>query len=141
MRRFSRKRRSGKTSSEERPLDAQHWITQLKESGTIDDLEWTALAHADVPPAYAVVARAQDEAGNVQVVCFSPTEAGDALLAALATGSRLVSEEETFAGRVLAIAPIWSTRARRRLGLIRTCLLYTSPSPRDATLSRMPSSA
>ena len=26
-------------------------------------------------------------------------------------------------------------------GLLRTCLLYTSPSPRDATLSRMPSSA
>ena len=25
--------------------------------------------------------------------------------------------------------------------MIRTCLLYTSPSPRDATLSRMPSSA
>ena len=24
---------------------------------------------------------------------------------------------------------------------LRTCLLYTSPSPRDATLSRMPSSA
>ena len=24
---------------------------------------------------------------------------------------------------------------------IQTCLLYTSPSPRDATLSRMPSSA
>ena len=27
------------------------------------------------------------------------------------------------------------------LGFIDTCLLYTSPSPRDATLSRMPSSA
>ena len=27
------------------------------------------------------------------------------------------------------------------LGHIGTCLLYTSPSPRDATLSRMPSSA
>ena len=26
-------------------------------------------------------------------------------------------------------------------GLIGACLLYTSPSPRDATLSRMPSSA
>ena len=26
-------------------------------------------------------------------------------------------------------------------GVIETCLLYTSPSPRDATLSRMPSSA
>ena len=27
------------------------------------------------------------------------------------------------------------------IGLSTTCLLYTSPSPRDATLSRMPSSA
>ena len=27
------------------------------------------------------------------------------------------------------------------LGDVKTCLLYTSPSPRDATLSRMPSSA
>ena len=27
------------------------------------------------------------------------------------------------------------------LGLLKDCLLYTSPSPRDATLSRMPSSA
>ena len=26
-------------------------------------------------------------------------------------------------------------------GVYHTCLLYTSPSPRDATLSRMPSSA
>ena len=28
-----------------------------------------------------------------------------------------------------------------RLGYSKVCLLYTSPSPRDATLSRMPSSA
>ena len=27
------------------------------------------------------------------------------------------------------------------LGAVSICLLYTSPSPRDATLSRMPSSA
>ena len=26
-------------------------------------------------------------------------------------------------------------------GMLKDCLLYTSPSPRDATLSRMPSSA
>ena len=26
-------------------------------------------------------------------------------------------------------------------GMVNSCLLYTSPSPRDATLSRMPSSA
>ena len=33
----------------------------------------------------------------------------------------------------------WSTATRKVVG--RSCLLYTSPSPRDATLSRMPSSA
>ena len=30
---------------------------------------------------------------------------------------------------------------RQRKRQFRSCLLYTSPSPRDATLSRMPSSA
>ena len=30
---------------------------------------------------------------------------------------------------------------RNRDNLLQDCLLYTSPSPRDATLSRMPSSA
>ena len=34
-----------------------------------------------------------------------------------------------------------SEDAPRVLRRVRTCLLYTSPSPRDATLSRMPSSA
>ena len=29
----------------------------------------------------------------------------------------------------------------RYMGMDYSCLLYTSPSPRDATLSRMPSSA
>ena len=28
-----------------------------------------------------------------------------------------------------------------RIGVIESCLLYTSPSPRDGLLSRMPSSA
>ena len=31
--------------------------------------------------------------------------------------------------------------SKRTLASFTTCLLYTSPSPRDATLSRMPSSA
>ena len=33
------------------------------------------------------------------------------------------------------------SKGRRGRGRGRGCLLYTSPSPRDATLSRMPSSA
>ena len=31
--------------------------------------------------------------------------------------------------------------AKKKLGDMNTCLLYTSPSPRDRTRSRMPSSA
>ena len=34
-----------------------------------------------------------------------------------------------------------SNQAKDTQGLLKNCLLYTSPSPRDATLSRMPSSA
>ena len=47
----------------------------------------------------------------------------------------------------LEFGQIQSFYSMRRLTLIvtnmksQTCLLYTSPSPRDATLSRMPSSA
>ena len=37
--------------------------------------------------------------------------------------------------------PDWSILDRTLSALLETCLLYTSPSPRDATLSRMPSSA
>ena len=33
------------------------------------------------------------------------------------------------------------TNPQKDILFIHTCLLYTSPSPRDATLSRMPSSA
>ena len=40
---------------------------------------------------------------------------------------------------VAALGHLYSPNPER--GLYKTCLLYTSPSPRDATLSRMPSSA
>ena len=42
-------------------------------------------------------------------------------------------------GHPQALTPNMDKLAER--GLLFTCLLYTSPSPRDATLSRMPSSA
>ena len=35
----------------------------------------------------------------------------------------------------------WMRNLIRRFTMLNICLLYTSPSPRDATLSRMPSSA
>ena len=34
-----------------------------------------------------------------------------------------------------------STTAKMALGVLKACLLYTSPSPRDVEESRMPSSA
>ena len=38
--------------------------------------------------------------------------------------------------------PTWTTSITDALwGLLKGCLLYTSPSPRDGLLSRMPSSA
>ena len=49
-----------------------------------------------------------------------------------------------FSALVVGIAEMGDIRALGRIGwktLAYTCLLYTSPSPRDATLSRMPSSA
>ena len=46
-------------------------------------------------------------------------------------------------GKRLKILEVKNLGARQKLLLVsvNTCLLYTSPSPRDATLSRMPSSA
>ena len=46
--------------------------------------------------------------------------------------------EVVFEGNTIVSKPM---HARARLGIGYLCLLYTSPSPRDATLSRMPSSA
>ena len=41
----------------------------------------------------------------------------------------------------LNLRELWRALLRRKLVLLGTCLLYTSPSPRDGLLSRMPSSA
>ena len=41
---------------------------------------------------------------------------------------------------VLLVRVVWENTGLSSL-LFKVCLLYTSPSPRDATLSRMPSSA
>ena len=41
---------------------------------------------------------------------------------------------------IMAVA-IWGKSWAQKHPICRCCLLYTSPSPRDATLSRMPSSA
>ena len=42
---------------------------------------------------------------------------------------------------VVRVFPLTNTIAEEMAVVLQDCLLYTSPSPRDATLSRMPSSA
>ena len=55
------------------------------------------------------------------------------------SGCRVYGRTANGTGAGMRIAPIIRTVGVERPGC--SCLLYTSPSPRDATLSRMPSSA
>ena len=64
--------------------------------------------------------------------------AQNARIAELEEGCDLTLNSETYATREW-VEGLSSTNAL--LSTYMTCLLYTSPSPRDATLSRMPSSA
>ena len=49
-------------------------------------------------------------------------------------GEELIGDVSVRQGRINEVGTVTE-------GLAPSCLLYTSPSPRDATLSRMPSSA
>ena len=65
-------------------------------------------------------------------------------IAAKGKGLLAVDESTPTIGKRLAGINMENTEENRqayRGMLFTTCLLYTSPSPRDATLSRMPSSA
>ena len=55
------------------------------------------------------------------------------------TGSIIFQDKETSTDAGLDFYTFWGTKVCSVLGL--PCLLYTSPSPRDRTRSRMPSSA
>ena len=82
--------------------------------------------------------RLVDEKG--EELCYAGTSIpANYLLPAGATVS-LTDEEQVAVGDVVARIPQESTKNRDITGGL-PCLLYTSPSPRDATLSRMPSSA
>ena len=81
------------------------------------------------------------EKGSAVVSITPNTSVFDALkvMSEKNIGAVLVMEDEELLG-------IFSERDYARKVILagrssKTCLLYTSPSPRDATLSRMPSSA
>ena len=76
--------------------------------------------------------------GLFQVLAFIP---GASRAGVTITGARLLGYDRVNAARFSMILSIPIILASMTLSLINICLLYTSPSPRDATLSRMPSSA
>ena len=74
-----------------------------------------------------VIENAEGQRTTPSVVAF--TEDGERLIGTPARRQAVTNPEHTYYA------------VKRLIGRPFTCLLYTSPSPRDATLSRMPSSA
>jgi hypothetical protein len=123
MRRFSRKRRGEGAKRSSEVIDASRWLARIEETSAIPVSKLEVISDESVSDRLAVVGRGLGESGEAVIVAFSPTNAGDALLAGLATGVRL-STDEAFTGEVFAIAPSWSIVARRRLGLVRVELPF-----------------
>ena len=61
--------------------------------------------------------------------------------AARIAATRFMKREGQLWIKIFPDKPITKKPLEVRMGKGKGCLLYTSPSPRDATLSRMPSSA
>ena len=62
-------------------------------------------------------------------------------LAVRSTGTKIEAGRWQHACVIYDASAMPKVDRRARAAWVRICLLYTSPSPRDATLSRMPSSA
>ena len=79
----------------------------------------------------------------VLAACSDPasepsSERGEPLVTGLPDFTRLVEKEGP---AVVNISTVTHRDESSAADQLKHCLLYTSPSPRDATLSRMPSSA
>ena len=70
----------------------------------------------------------------VDIVSTMLAEGNDAVIATRATDEQTAALTKLDPHEQFGSTLIWRPRSP-------SCLLYTSPSPRDATLSRMPSSA
>ena len=103
------------------------------------DVEAFALENA-----YSLLAQDLPGGGVGQTIALVDIGATMTTLSVLHDGAIIYTREQAFGGKQL------TEEVQRRYGLTyeeaglakrQGCLLYTSPSPRDATLSRMPSSA
>ena len=77
---------------------------------------------------------------TVEILCFGTTRLGPSMR--VASARPMTKKENDLLMKVRETEALHSEGSRQlEEALSQTCLLYTSPSPRDATLSRMPSSA
>ena len=80
--------------------------------------------------------------GNAPLIVFDDADIDAAVEGAIASKFRNAGQTCVCANRIFAQEDIYEEFVNKlALAVNKFCLLYTSPSPRDATLSRMPSSA
>ena len=116
MRRFTRRRRGG-SRSDAAPIDAKSWFEKILEQGIVPAENLEPLEANEIPSNLAVVGSGEAKSGGRTLVSFSPRNAGHAVLAALAVGSR-VAEAEQFNGEFHVVAPEWTGPGRRVLSVV-----------------------
>ena len=87
------------------------------------------------------VASAYDHPVSVSARKFAARYSMDTPVTMFGTGQQVSPEMGAFANSVMLRASDMNDNFRKKGGGHPSCLLYTSPSPRDGLLSRMPSSA
>jgi len=111
--------------------------TENLRSGYIqDDVE--EYLYQLLPERDSVVSEMEDYAAQNRVPIIGPAVARMLALVVQISGAKRIFEM----GSAIGYSTIWLARAAGTKGKVfYTCLLYTSPSPRDLSTSRMPSSA
>ena len=125
--------------------EANKVITSLVKKSTYKRKEYKA-PEGNFPPPSAMDVVPEDEAFAAELserrIKNKQSEQGDVFQEKdiarilITSGEQIFDEEEN-----LTVAAFLLSNVQDVLEHFDSCLLYTSPSPRDATLSRMPSSA
>ena len=130
-------------------IDVEHVLAALLEQAdglTAPIIEQTGVAVSAVKTS---IEKALERVPQVQVSGLAPgqihlTHRTTNLLAQAENEMRVLKDEYVSVEHLL-LGMVNDCTVLKKLGITRdkllACLLYTSPSPRDATLSRMPSSA
>ena len=114
-----------RTAANDAPIEATNWVARTFMDDTRVDVVWSPVDNAENYRLYVVPTAQADYAA------IATGDLGDADLVYEGAEFGFVdgnAEADTFLTYILVAE-------------VGDCLLYTSPSPRDATLSRMPSSA